>query len=172
MKKIKSIEESCGLSVKKIEMARDRLLANKSMFVAVQGEQGEPELGVSTFVRLNECIFVYTSHLSRHVRYLLNSKTAVCLLCEDECSSQNIWARCRLKFNVSINEVSRSDRRFDKLCDEFIIRHGSTMKLIRNFTDFHMLSFTPIDGVLVIGFAKAFKVEGSEFKIVSHLKEA
>ena len=47
--------------------------------------------------------------------------------------------------------------------------HGNTMPLIKNFTDFHMLRITPENGVLVLGFAKAFLVKGASFDIVAHL---
>ena len=46
------------------------------------------------------------------------------------------------------------------------------MDLIRNFGDFHMFQLSPRDGVLVLGFAKAFTVTGSDFAIAAHISKA
>ena len=55
------------------------------------------------------------------------------------------------------------------LCDDFTAVYGNTMPLIKNFTDFDMLRITPENGVLALGFAKAFLVKGASFDIVAHL---
>jgi putative heme iron utilization protein len=46
------------------------------------------------------------------------------------------------------------------------------MGLIRNFGDFHMFQLVPRDGVLVLGFAKAFTVKGFDFAIAAHISKA
>ena len=46
------------------------------------------------------------------------------------------------------------------------------MKLIRDFSDFHMLKLLPENGVMVLGFAKAYRLEGTSLDIVSHLRES
>ena len=48
---------------------------------------------------------------------------------------------------------------------------GPTMDLIKQFTDFHLLQITPIEGVLVTGFAAAYKVDGPQFTISEHLSK-
>ena len=47
--------------------------------------------------------------------------------------------------------------------------HAKLPALAQNFTDFHMLRITPENGVLVLGFAKAFLVKGANFDIVAHM---
>jgi putative heme iron utilization protein len=44
--------------------------------------------------------------------------------------------------------------------------------VIRDFTDFHMLRLRPRSGVLVTGFARAYRVEGADFTITEHLKNS
>ena len=51
-------------------------------------------------------------------------------------------------------------------------RMGQPWDLIRNFGDFHMFQLVPRDGVLVLGFAKAFTVTGSDFAIAAHISKA
>ena len=93
------------------------------------------------------------------------------MLSADEGDNQNIWARNRLKFSVEAVEISQDDANFDMLCNDFTSAHGPTMDLIRNFTDFHMIRLTPLKGVLVLGFAKAFTVSGANFDIIAHISK-
>ena len=167
-----AFEQSSGMEKDKIEAVRDQLLQLRTLYLAVNSAAKVPEMGVSPFIRHDGGLYIYTSHLSPHVRDLIDQGEATCMLCADEGDSQNIWARNRLKFSVRALEITRDDRIFDKLCDDFISAHGPTMNLIRNFTDFHMIRLTPQKGVLVLGFAMAFVVSGTNFDITAHISKA
>ena len=162
-------ESSSGMATTSILAARDVLLAQKSLTVAVLDEGAVPDMGVSPFIRRDDGLYVYTSHLAGHVNALLAQKCASFIITLDEADTANIWARHRLKFAGAVTEVARDDPDFSGLCDDFTEAHGNTMPLIKNFTDFHMLRITPKNGVLVLGFAKAFLVKGASFDIVAHL---
>lgn len=155
-----------------VERDRDHLLAYKSLIIVASLADKIPEIGTAPFVYDDKSIYIYSSQLSRHTRALIEEKKAQFMLCQDEADAQNIWARHRLKFTADITEIVRDDPQFTVLCDKFEVAHGPTMRLIRDFADFHMLRLVPITGVLVLGFAKAFKVEGPEFEIVTHIDGA
>ena len=169
MDEITDYETSSGMSKATILAARDALLAQKSLTVAVLDEGAVPEMGVSPFIRRDDGLYIYTSHLAGHVQALLVQKCASFIITLDEAVTANIWARVRLKCTGAVSEVPRDDPDFSGLCDDFAAAHGNTMQLIRDFTDFHMLRITPQSGVLVLGFAKAFLVKGASFEIVAHL---
>ena len=155
-----------------IKRDRDRLLNCKSLIVTTSLADKIPEIGTAPFIRHDNYLYIYSSYLSKHTRVLLETKKAHFMLCQDEYDAQNIWARHRLKFTAHISEVARDDDNFSLLCDKFEIAFGPTMGLIRDFADFHMLRLDPVSGVLVLGFAKAYEVKGSNFEIVSHLRSA
>ena len=165
-------EQSSGMQQRRIEAERDQLLQLRTLYLAVNSENAMPEMGVSPFIRRDGGLYVFTSHLSQHVRDLIKQGIATCMLCADEGKSQNIWARNRLKFNADVIEIARNETMFHGLCDGFALAHGPTMDLIRGFTDFHMLQLKPLNGVLVLGFAKAFTVSGSNFDIIAHISKA
>ena len=167
-----AFEQSSGMKRDNIEAARDQLLQLRTVYLAISSADTVPEMGVSPFIRRDDGLYIYTSHLSPHFRDLVDQGEASCMLCADEGESQNIWARNRLKFSVKALEINRNDESFDKLCDDFTSAHGRTMNLIRNFTDFHMIRLTPQKGVLVLGFAKAFIVSGTNFDITGHISKA
>ena len=167
-----AFEQSSGMKRDDIESARDQLLQLRTMYMTINSADTVPEMGVSPFIRRDDGIYIYASHLSPHVRDLIDQGEATCMLCADERDCQNIWARNRLKFRVKALEINRDDGKFDKLCNDFSLAHGPTMNLIRNFNDFHMIRLTPQKGVLVLGFAKAFIVSGTNFHIIAHINKA
>ena len=151
--------------------ARDKLFTISTLLIAANSQEDSPEMGVTPFVRLEGDFYIYPSHLASHVRAMLDRKTAQFMLIQDEASTQNIWARHRLKFTGKISEVERGTGLFDLLCDLFSEQHGPTMGVIQDFSDFHMLRLTPVQGILVLGFAKAFELCGPSLEIVAHLKK-
>ena len=151
---------------------RDQLFAQKTILIGARGETGHPEMGVTPFIYYSGALFIYPSRLSAHVRAVLAHRQGQFLLIEDEQMAQNIWARVRLKFDADVDEIDRKDASFAPLCDAFKTVHGSIMDLIRNFADFHMLRLRPRSGVLVTGFARAYRVEGEKFAITEHLKNS
>ena len=172
MQKKTAFERSSGMKRDDIEAVRDQLLQLHTLYLAINSGDKVPEVGVSPFIRRDDGLYIYTSHLSPHVRNLIDQGEATCMLCADENQSPNIWARNRLKFSVKALEITRDERNFDKLCNDFILAHGPTMNVIRNFTDFHMIRLKPQKGVLVLGFAKAFIVSGTNFDITAHISKA
>ena len=172
MQKKTAFERSSGMKRDDIEAVRDQLLQLRTLYLTINSADKVPEIGVSPFIRRDDSLYIYTSHLSPHVHKLIDQGEATCMLCADEGDSQNIWARNRLKFSVKAYEIARDDRNFEELCNNFTVAHGPTMNLIRNFTDFHMIRLTPQKGVLVLGFAKAFIVSGANFDITAHISKA
>ena len=130
------------------------------------------DVGHAPFIRKDGCFYIYSSHLSAHVRALIKGAQAQFFLIEDETVAQNIWARIRVKFLAKVSELSRDDPRFAGLCDEIGERHGPVMEMIRNFTDFHLFEIQPEQGVLVTGFAQAFSVSGPTFELTEHLSKS
>ena len=169
MDAITDYETSSGMATASILAARDVLLTQKSLTLAVLDENTVPDMGVSPFIHRADGLYIYTSHLAGHVQALLAQKRASFIITLDEVDTVNIWARHRLKFSGAVTEVPRDAPAFLGLCDEFATAHGNTMQLIKNFTDFHMLRINPENGVLVLGFAKAFLIKGANFDIVAHL---
>jgi len=154
--------------------ARDKLLATaKTLHIAVWFEDdtgSHLEQGQAPFIRQDGHIFIYSSHLSAHIRGILAGGELSFLIIEDEAVAQNIWARKRIKFSANIEEISRDDAAFDDMCDAIGTAHGEVMTLIRDFSDFHLFRITPIKGVLVTGFAAAYQIEGEDFELTAHLR--
>ncbi|MGC6496951.1 MAG: hypothetical protein ACON4I_03470 [Candidatus Puniceispirillaceae bacterium] len=156
---------------------RDKVLESaRTLIIGAAPESGNasqlPELGVTPAIRHDGHFFIYPSRLSAHVRAMIDAKMAQFLAIEDEAKAQNIWARKRIKFTAEIIEIKKQSDQFAALSDRFASDHGPTMNLIRDFTDFHMLKLLPVSGVMVLGFAKAYQLEGPMLDIAAHLRES
>lgn len=162
--------------IKNVLKKRDRLLASaQTLGISVLVDEDSrlfADVGHAPFVRKQECFYIYSSHLSAHVRALVNGAEAQFFLIEDESVAQNIWARVRMKFSAEVSELSRDDPQFSELCDDIAEMHGPVMEMIRNFTDFHLFKIKPEQGVLVTGFAQAFRITGPMFELTEHLSKS
>ena len=162
--------------IKHVLKKRDRLLASaKTLGISVLvDEENVPfaDVGYAPFIRVEGCFYIYSSHLSSHIRALINGSEARFFLIEDEGKSTNIWARVRLKFSADVLELARNDKRFSSICSQIGQVHGPVMEMIRNFEDFHLFEIHPRDGILVTGFAQAFSVSGSAFELIEHLRKS
>jgi len=162
--------------IKNVLKKRDHLLATAQTLgisVLVDEEGGlSADVGHAPFIRKEGCFYIYSSHLSAHVRALVKGAEAQFFLIEDEATAQNIWARIRLSFTGDWREINRADPEFDRRTAEIGARHGPVMQVIKPFTDFHLIEITPIEGRLVTGFAAAFSVIGPAFTIEENLRQA
>ena len=156
-----------------LEAARDALLSQaRTILMAAPGDSDMPEMGVTPLVWHDGALFIYPSRLSAHIRAMLAVGKAACLVIEDEADAQNIWARKRIKFDSEITEIERKTDLFEAVCDGFASRHGPTMGLIRDFTDFHLLRLRPTGGVMVLGFAQAYRLSGPDLAVTAHLRQS
>ena len=163
--------------LKRVEAAKEKLLTTARTVIVTtalpEEEGGGPDLGFSPFYRdADGHLYIYTSHLSAHVRALLKDAPVKFMLAADESVSQNIWARVRVSFTADVTRITRDDDRFEPMMDTMQNHLGATMGLIRNFTDFHLFKIIPEKGVLVTGFAAAYAVSGPQFTITEHLSNS
>ena len=156
----------------KLAIERDNLLAAaRTLIMSAPGESHDlPRMGVTPTLRHGGAFYIYPSHLSAHVRAMLQAGKAAFMVIEDEASAQNIWARKRLRFDAEIIEIKRKSEEFISICDLFSTTHGPTMDLIRDFADFHLLRLRPTEGVMVLGFAQAYRLAGEDLDVTSHLR--
>ena len=156
-------EKSYKIAIRK----RDKLLTQaKTLHISsCNFELSQIEWGIAPFVREKGIFFIYVSELGGHVRSIINNNPVLLSIIEDEVSAQNIWARIRLKFTAEIKEIKKDSKKFSIIGDKIAERHGHVMHIIKEFSDFHLFSIKPLNGVLVTGFGSAYEVSGSDFKL-------
>ena len=161
-----------GSDRKSLAAARDRLMDGAATILLATSSGNSGNLGVTPMIRHKGAMHIYPSVLSGNVRAMMDTGEATFLIIEDEAAAENIWARKRLTFRARVTEIARGTETFDAVCDDFAARRGATMNLIRDFDDFHLLRLTPITGMLVLGFAMAYELEGEGLEVGSRMKKS
>ncbi|WP_432454245.1 pyridoxamine 5'-phosphate oxidase family protein [Agarivorans sp. QJM3NY_29] len=147
----------------------DFIEQQQSLILASQGEDGFPHNSYSPFVFYQAAFFIFISDISKHAHYLRAHEKAALMLIEDETSSQQIYARKRLSYEVIAQQVDAEPR--EQVLDLLAKRHGDIVENLRQLSDFKLFRLTPINGRYVKGFGQAFDIKGYDDVDFVHLKE-
>ena len=140
------------------------LLANqKSLYIASVDSNGNPHSSTSPFLVYDQKIYLFLSELSLHCQNILNKSKLSVLIIQDESASKEIFARSRASWTVTYREISRENQGFDEILEEMTTKLGPTVQMLKSLKDFHLFELEPKMGRLILGFGKAFEIEG--FKI-------
>jgi len=156
--------------IKQIELIKKKLISNNKSIIISVNEDNSGDLGYAPYFHDHNYYYIYASELSTHIKLLLKKKLGTFMIINDEFVSQNIWARIRLKFDAKITIIRRNNEDFHNICEKIRSRHGQTMNLIKQFSDFHLIKIIPSRGTFVAGFGNAFKLEGQSLSVISKIK--
>ena len=150
----------------------DDLISNmKTVILGTVSKEGEPNSSYApSIIDSNGNYFIYISNLSKHTLNLLDTPSLSIMIIDDESKTDNIFARRRLTMNASSVIVDRHSDKWNEVIAVMEDRLGETISFLKDMTDFHMFKLKPQDGLLVHGFAKAFKLSAKDFSLI-HLND-
>lgn len=133
----------------------------QTIHLATIAADGKPEASYAPAILDETGSFqVYVSELSAHTANLLASGKASVLIIEDEAASPNIFARRRVTFDCTAAEIERHSAEWSESIDRFADKFGKTMNVLRDMADFHLIRLRPDSARLVIGFGRAYDIQG------------
>lgn len=133
----------------------------QSAVIASADAEGNPNASYAPFVRdRNGFYYVFLSGLARHTPNLFYQKKASLLFLEDEKDAENIFARKRLTYSCQVSLLERNSPERTEADALFEEKFGSFYAMLRAMPDFRMFRFQPLEGLFVLGFGLAFRVEG------------
>jgi putative heme iron utilization protein len=106
--------------------------------------------------------YIFVSGLSNHTQNLKSTGKAGILLIEDEGQTQQIFARQRLMYDCSVDLIDRHDPQWTTWADQFKVRFGNLIDMLRQLPDFQIFRLTPQSGRFVVGFGAAYEVDASD----------
>jgi len=142
----------------------------RTLQLATLDEQNEPHCGYTPFMFDGKDLIVFISQLAVHTRDLLVNPTLGAMLIDDEHDSNNLFARCRLRYQCEAVVIEPTDDRYNTLLDRYQDRHGKVVTLIRQLPDFVLFRLVPKSGVFVIGFGEAYRIEGVNMDRFVHVR--
>lgn len=156
--------------IKQIELKKKKLIENNNSIIISVNEDDVTDLGYAPYIFYENYYYIFVSELSTHVKLLLKQKVGTFMIINDETNSQNIWARIRLKFSAKIEVVIRDSEDFSIICEKIRYKHGKTMNLIKQFSDFHLIKIIPSRGTFISGFGNAFNLEGQYLNVINKIR--
>jgi len=157
----------------KVAQACDTLKSTmRSVQLATVGEDGIPHCGYTPFVLDEHELIIFVSQLALHTRDMLNNRQASVMLIADEKDSNQIFARSRLTLQVQVTPIDPDHEQYNKLLDKYQSAHGKMVGLLRQLPDFVLMRLTPISGQFVMGFGKAYRLEGDNLEKFVHARSA
>ena len=115
--------------------------------------------------------YIYISSLSRHTTNLISNSAVSIMIIEDESKSENIFGRKRFTMDAKASKVERDSDKWIDIINRMEKKFGETMKFLKDMTDFHMFKLEPQKGLLVHGFARAFRFSGENLNEISYLND-
>lgn len=153
---------------KPIAPAVEELVANsKSVILGTVDAEGKPLASYAPFAKIDNRIYVLVSFMARHTKNLKEGKVASVMFIEDESNTKQIYARDRLTFDTTTEQVERDTPTWNKVIDELKARHGKVLELLVGMDDFIMMELTPVKGAYVNGFGSAYFVD-DQFQVIEH----
>jgi len=141
-----------------------------TIFIGSVNQSGEPNASYAPTHIDEDCNFyIYISALAKHTKNILDTGKISFMLVEPK--SQNIFAKKRITFNGQIKKIERKSEDFNTVMGDMRDKLGETIDMIRNMEDFSLIKITPISGLLVYGFAKAFILTGKGLNEIKHLND-
>src|SRR5690606_33769243 len=77
----------------------------------------------------------------------------------DESSSKQIYARERLTFDVTTNQITRDSDQWNVVLEQLKETHGKVVDVISAMEDFIMIALNPVKGSYVNGFGSAYFID-------------
>ncbi len=144
----------------------------RTLQLATVGDDGVPHCGYTPYISDKQEFIIYVSQLALHTRDMLSNGQASVMLIADEQDSKQIFARSRLSLQVRVAPINPSDDQYSALLDSYEAKHGKMVSLLRQLPDFVLMRLTPVSGQFVMGFGKAYRLEGESLDKFVHARSA
>lgn len=131
-----------------------------SVILATTDAGGDAQASYAPYAFLHGCYYIFISALAAHTQHILNNPNVSLLIIEDESSARNVYARARLSYESHASIIERNSTECQNALTALRERAGSTMDVLSQLGDFVMVRLTPHKGSLVLGFGKAYALDG------------
>ena len=130
--------------------------------LATQDADGIPNASYAPFALADDGFYILVSELARHGTNLKACSRLSVMLIEDESEAKSVFARKRLTFDATAENIDRNSATFSKGVSVLSVRFGEMIDNLAGLTDFNLFKLTPHHGLYVKGFGQAFSLSGSE----------
>ncbi|MDD5717159.1 MAG: pyridoxamine 5'-phosphate oxidase family protein [Sulfuricurvum sp.] len=130
---------------------------------------GVPHASTAPYVRMGNDFYIFISTVAQHGRNLLIHPNVSILFVEDESQCVQPFARKRVTIEALVSEIGREDDIYPRVIERFAAHFDPD--LIHSLTqmgDFHLFKLSPQSGSVVMGFGKAYRLDGN-LDVITHI---
>lgn len=139
-----------------------------TLLLSTLSATGHPNLSYSPYLRQGDSYYVFISELAAHTQDLLANPACSVMFIRDESESRNLFARERLIFQCQAKMLERTSTAALEVLPLMQDKLGETMALLQQLGDFRLFKLRPQQGRYVVGFGKAYRVDG-QTRSLSHI---
>lgn len=142
-----------------ITQCRQLLQTCDAIFLATTDSTNTPMASYAPCWRDNDDghFFVMLSELAEHTANLRNRTDASCLVLGPV--GDNAFARPRVTLQLKAEFIKSDNAIYQPAIDGLREKHGETMDILRELSDFHLIRLKPVSGTLVGGFATTLTLD-------------
>ena len=135
----------------------------KTAMLGTVSAQGIPSASYAPYI-MDEAgnFYIYVSALSKHTGNIKRTLKTSFMVLEDEANAASLFARRRATWDCEVETIERDTDEFNHRIEAFGDLFGEIVSTLANMTDFSMFRLKPGNGVLVLGFAQAYRLAGHE----------
>jgi len=139
------------------------LTGYQSVVLGTQSSNGYPFSSYAPFYYDGEHIYIFISNIATHAKNIQTTPRASALFIEDESKSENIFARKRISLQCDVTSLSRDEKRFNMVMENFKDKFGAPMiTMLMGMKDFNLYALRPIYGEATFGFGEAYQIGGEK----------
>ena len=134
-------------------------------------KNNHPFSSYAPYVYDNNRFYVYISDIATHAKNIQKTPQASLFFIEDECKSENLFARKRISLQCDSVKIARSSERFEEVLDLFAKKFDTKMvTTLKQMSDFNLYEFKVGYGEATFGFGKAYFIGGENMdKLVARV---
>lgn len=133
----------------------------QTLMMASLTPQGLPYASTAPYVRMGRNFYLLISTVAQHGRNLLANPAVSLLFAEDEARCPQPFARKRITIEAEAAEVLRDESDFSVAVEVFKGRFDTELvSALSSMGDFRLFRLIPLGGSAVMGFGKAFGLNG------------
>lgn len=144
----------------------------RTVVLGTVSAEGIPNVSYAPFVMdEDKNIYIFVSKVSAHSSNLqVNAKASVMLI-EDENKSKQIFARRRVTYSCNATPMEKNSPVWEHIANQFDRKFGNIIYIFRNLPDFDIMKFTPREGLFVLDFGAAYKINDHGLNNLIQIRE-
>jgi heme iron utilization protein len=146
------------------------LSAQRWLALAIVDADGLPAVSYVPFAVIGGAFGIVVSRLAAHSAPLLAGCASSVLLVDSDTQTSDAYTRARLSIGVTAVPQTAGSAGAQQVWNALESRQGETVRMLRALPDFNAILLEPVQGRLVLGFASAHDLSGSQ--IVKLLESA